>query len=132
MVRIEQLDREVGLAVAVDVALDDLAIRRKNGPELPRIAAERHIGAYEIERLVAGQRRVGVHFIKADKVRSILEIRDHVAGGCGHAAVLDRTKTEKVLGGATGQNVLTRSADQGVSARSADQRVIATKAEQPV
>src|SRR5262245_61811866 len=97
MVWIGDLDGKVRLLVAVDVALDEKAVRDRMREQLAAMSSEMNVGAKKTKGLVVGELGIGVDAGKVDPIGAILEVGDHVTGRLGRAAVLDRAVTKDVV-----------------------------------
>jgi hypothetical protein len=133
------LDREVRLLVAVDIALDELADRSPESVQLTRNACERRVGADKSEGIVRSRSilRIGVDPRHVDFVNALLKILDCVArrpaGATVRNSAIDelvvaRTAVQQVLAGATIQHVIAGFAEQPVIAGKAEQRIAAAAA----
>ncbi len=114
--------REVGDAVAVDVALQPGAV----GGEVAGVAGQRG-GADETEGLVSRAGDVGVDQREIDPVVAGREIGDAVAVGSAGGA-----EAEEVVAAAAGEEVAAAAAFDGVRTAVAVERVLAGAAGQPV
>ena len=126
MVRIDHLDCEVRLAIAVHVTLDDDPVRAPAGAELAGLTRERGVGADEGESIVTRAiGRIGVDLRQLEHVEALLEIGDHVARRSRDPAVGRAGEQESIRAGSSGQDVLARSAEQPIVLGAAMQLIVA-------